>query len=523
MIVRHPTVPKARLSGWARAGENGRRGISSDHERKREVDAMYGRRLISCAAAVLLLVAAAAMATTIDVSQPVKVTDSSYYERGESIVYDGTNYWLFYGRSATCEDPYASGNPDIHDYAIYYKKAPTVPGLAGATAVAVPGATNCYLGETGAAVVDGNVWTFGTVPSVSFPGARSIYGWYTGNSGSSWTQVADLWDNLGNGSAHHSETGFDGKLYIMGNNPESYSGWYTKWTDDPTAGPITWSTPIPLNTTTNHVNGTGHFYVEGAGLYIGVMRTSPTQVNYVLEYVAGPPEGWTELCSAASTAYDPTLFKVGLTTYVYAQAPWVSPSQYIIAWSGDLATVLSGSSVPVTEGGYDTNGWVDMWPIGFTDALGVSYLFYTSERDEPTAEGTGNIWYLEFDWDPSLDHYTYIQEAIDGATGTTIDVAAGTYTEQVTIDKSLDLIGAGETTTTIEAPAADRAGSVVAVRTGAPGPTASRACSSAMSMMSVARSLDSIRRRSRTSPPRSTRAGESGSAEIRISRSTTTR
>ncbi|MCX6786500.1 MAG: right-handed parallel beta-helix repeat-containing protein [Candidatus Kaiserbacteria bacterium] len=53
-----------------------------------------------------------------------------------------------------------------------------------------------------------------------------------------------------------------------------------------------------------------------------------------------------------------------------------------------------------------------------------------------------------------------IQAAINAAnSGDTINVSAGTYTEQITITKSLDLIGAGETTTTILAPAI-RTGSV---------------------------------------------------------------
>ncbi|MCK4512970.1 hypothetical protein KAW64_14590, partial [bacterium] len=404
---------------------------------------MNGKRILVMAIALLLTVVTSGWAATLEVTQPVQVTSDTYYERGQAVVYDGASYWLFYGRSASCTGTYETGVPDVHDYAIYYKKAATVPGLVSATATAVPGAINCYLGETGAAVVDGKIWTFGTVPSLNFAGQKSLYGWYT-TDGTSWTQVADLWDDMPNGAAHHDEVGFDGKLYIMANYPESYAGWYSKYSDDPTAGTISWSTPIQLNTTTNHVNGTGHFYVEGTGLYIGLMRTSPDQTNFVLEYVASP-EAWSQLCSASSTAYDPTLFKVG-TEYVYAQAPWVSPSQYVIAWSGtSLSNVLSGSAVSVTEGGYGSNGWVDMWPIGFTDNGGTSYLFYTSERDLPSAEGVGNIWYLEVDWTVSNDHYTYIQEAIDGAVpGDAIDVSAGTYAEylHITTD-NLTVEGAG--------------------------------------------------------------------------------
>ena len=303
---------------------------------------MNGKRTLIVTIALLAMLVTSGWAATLEVSQPVQVTSDSYYERGQSIVYDGANYWLFYGRSASCTDPYSSGNPDIDDYAIYYKKATTVPGLVAATATAVTGAANCYLGETGAAVVDGNVWTFGTVPSVTYAGQKSLYGWYTSDNGGSWNQVADLWDDMSPGSAHHDEAGFDGKLYIMANHPESYSGWYSKYTDDPTAGTITWSTPIPLNSTANLVNGTGHFYVEGASLYIGILRTSPTKDNKVLEYSTGP-ELWTELCTASSTGWDGTLFKVG-TDYVYAQAPWVDPRQYVIAWAGTTpSNVLSGS------------------------------------------------------------------------------------------------------------------------------------------------------------------------------------
>ena len=74
----------------------------------------------------------------------------------------------------------------------------------------------------------------------------------------------------------------------------------------------------------------------------------------------------------------------------------------------------------------------------------------------PGAVGAGTA-YID---DPEVNGITYygrIQDAIDAATGTTINVAAGTYTEAVTITPGADLIiqGAGRDVTTWIAPADD--------------------------------------------------------------------
>ncbi|MBN1884066.1 MAG: T9SS type A sorting domain-containing protein [Candidatus Krumholzibacteriota bacterium] len=405
----------------------------------------YIASLLVLAACLALGTPVAAGAATIEVSQPVQVTFDAHYERGQAIVFDGADYWLFYGRSATVTGNYQNDNPDVYDYQVYFKKAASVAGLAAATAQAIPGAVNCYNGEIGAAVHDGRVWTFAAVPSLNFAGRRSLYGWYTADGGATWTQRADLADNLPDGAAHHDEVSFGGELFVMANYPDGNAGWHTKHAADPTAATISWSAYVPLNAVSNLVNGTGHFFVDGATLRIAILRTSPSKDNKVLEYVASP-EAWSELCTAASTGWDPTLVKVG-SAWLFAQAPWTSDGggwQHVIGWSGsDLATLFTGTATMISEARYGVNTWVDMWPIGFTDDGGTSYLFLTSERDEPGQEGTGNIWFYELDWDLASEHFSWVQEGIDAASsGDVVRVAAGTYEENVSVGAGIELRGA---------------------------------------------------------------------------------
>jgi len=385
-------------------------------------------------------VAQAIGGVTIEVSQPFQVTADAHYERGQSIIYDGTHYWLFYGRSATVTGNYNTDNPDTHDYAVYYKKAASVFELASATAVPVPGATGSYLGETGAAYdpTTGEVWCFATV---DVGPTAELYAWWTADDGDTWTQVeGPIVTGLSDGQAHHDEVWFSGRLWVL-----TGSGAFEVISSDtPKAG--SWTSPVQVGAMTG---GLGHFFVDGSELYLAL---ASGKVPYIYLHNPGTDQ-WNLVDQAAPTprCYDPTLFKVG-SDYVFVSAPYEDTGggwQYLLAWSGDTldSSFFDDPEQPlwVSEANYKGNYWVDMWPIGFTDAAGQTYLLFTSERDPSrlSEEGTGNIWCLPFDWDPSRDHFTTIQGAVGHAADhDVVEVAAGTYYENAVIDNAyLSLLG----------------------------------------------------------------------------------
>ncbi len=397
---------------------------------------------------VLLLVTSlyslTAMGATVEVSPPFQITSDTFYERGQAIVYDGSDYFLFYGRSTTVTGNYQNDTPDTHDYEVYFKKAASVPGLASATPTKVVSAkspVNSYLGECGAAYFGGDVWVFATLDAD--PGSSGsdadLYGWWSGDGGSSWNQVTLPFAGLNDGQAHHDEISFGGKLWIL----EGAGDFTTRNSASPKSGP--WSAAKTVGSLTG---GLAKFFVDGADLYVGLYSAG---TSYIYHWNSGT-ETWDLTDSAAmARSYDPTLFKLG-SDYVWVNAPL--PADFSYQWleartSSSLSGLLSSSTPKsVTMGGYGTNTFTEMWPIGFVDNDGDAYIFFTSERDnlDPATEGTGNIWAMEIVWDPGNDHYTWVANAVaNAAAGDDISIYNGTYFESnILLDKELSLTGESE-------------------------------------------------------------------------------
>ncbi len=391
--------------------------------------------LLVVAALMVLAAAGGLKAGDIDVSQPTQITSDTHYERGNSVLEDsGGNFWVFYGRHETFTGNYGTGNPDNHQYVIYYKKAGSVAGLAGATAQAVGSmpvtADKIYQGQTACVEYGGDIWVFGVDMG---DGGGQVKAWTTSDGGTSWS-VSDVLPGVDPFEGFHLwTTVYNSKIYLAvtrGGNIDvtEYDG-------------VSWSN---LHTVIAH-EGMPRLFVDSGNLYLYYTSWS-LPAFYIYQYGGGTT--WTPTATITGTAdadSDPMLARVG-TDYVFIGAPWNSgdSKQYLMYWTASTLGGFDGfdetSAKLITDGGYGGTNWVDMWPATVDDG-GAIYMFYGSEADG-TSRGTGNIYMLPVDWDLTHDHYCYIQNAINGATSTTVSVAAGTYVENVVVNKSITVAGA---------------------------------------------------------------------------------
>ncbi|MGD8453853.1 MAG: right-handed parallel beta-helix repeat-containing protein [Phycisphaerae bacterium] len=369
----------------------------------------------------------------IEVSQPVQMTSDTHYERGNSVLKDSNGqYWLFWGRHTSFTGNYGSGNPDDSSYDIYYSTASTVAGLAGA-GTAVTSGVSIYQGQTTCVEYDGQIWVFAADSGAS----NQVKAWTMPTSGGSWTASDVLPGGSGPFTGTHMwATVFDGKIFLAVGRGAVI--------DVTTYDGSNWSA---FHQAVNH-NGMPRLYVDDTDLYLYYTSWAAPDAYEIYKYNGGTT--WNLLATIAGTTdddCDPMLVKVD-DTYAFIFAPWNSGAskQCLKYWVAGSIADFDGQGQAdahyLTAGGYGGTNWVDMWPAALVDGDDV-YLFYGSEASG-TARGTGNIFMLPFDWGMGADHFNYIQNAVDHATGTTINIAPGTYEEQVVVDgDNIHLVGAG--------------------------------------------------------------------------------
>ena len=226
---------------------------------------------------------------TYQVSQPVQVTTNAFYERGQSIIYDGTNYWLFYGRSTEDTSYYGDCNPDDSNYVIYFKTAATAEGLAAADPQAVTTSEQIHQGQTSCVEYGGKIWVFG---ADSGDGGQ-VKAWTSGDGGLNWTPEDVLPDSGAvdpfTGS-HLWATVHDGQIFLVvnrGGNLDVTSFDGTNWN--------------PVHEAVNH-EGLARLYsdADSGKLYLYYTSWAEPDAYEIYEYEGA--ETWTLVNSIAGTA-----------------------------------------------------------------------------------------------------------------------------------------------------------------------------------------------------------------------------
>jgi len=359
-------------------------------------------------------------AATLEVTQPKYVTDNNDYDRNPSIIYDGSDYWLFYTKGDTCSARDDPCDADSDNYTVYYKTASNIGNLNSASE------TKLSLSETArpagfdqrdvsAAKVGSDIYVF---VSSGFGGGSTDHSFYYYKySGGVWTGPISF---SGVTYGAHINVVSDGgnNIYLVYDNGKSM---FLKSSDKGSS----WSAPYEIsndNMPKIEIDGSGNLYVvsieDGTG-NIEVYKSTDSGSS------------WSNTGTAISGAglYDPTILIHDGSLYVVT-APYVGVDdrQYLIFTKSTDG--LTGSSwttqKQITNGGYGSTYWWDYWPEMISDGSDL-YIFYTTERDG-TSLGDGEIAYYKLDWNMNNDHYDFIQPAIDAASdGDLININEGTY------------------------------------------------------------------------------------------------
>jgi len=391
---------------------------------------------------------ATVQATIIEVSQSTALTTNGEYDRNPSIVHDGTNYWLFYtkGDDVSTSGVRGSYNPDADSYVVYYKSAGTIAGLAGASE------TKLALSESArpanfdqrvcsAVVVGSDIYVI--VSSGQSGTDRGMY--YYKYSGASWsgpvTIIADATARGGHVNAVSDGT----TIYIVWeSSADASSDFYTYEPVTPTL-----SAKYDISN-----DNQPKITLLGSTLYVVSIQDGTGDIEVYSSDKSTISWSAHSTAIAGAGLYDPCIFNDGTDLYVVT-APYDggNDQQYLVQTKGTTAGVWA-TEKQVSLGGYSGSYWWDYWPVGYHDGTDA-YVLFTTETGSPTYSD-GEIAMVKMDWDLANDHYFYIQNAIDqAAAGDTINVAAGTYTEQLSVTgKGLTIRGASESGVIVQAAAA---------------------------------------------------------------------
>jgi hypothetical protein len=378
----------------------------------------------------------AAWAATIDVTQFTYATGNNEYDRNPSIVYDGSQYWLFYTKGDDISTNGVRGlsyNPDSDTYVVYYKTASTIGGLASA------GETKLALSETSrpanfdqrvvsATYFNNKIYAF--VSSGQSSLIRGLY--YYVYDGISWSGPTTLIADATARGGHVNVTNDGGHVYIVWESTDGSSDCYT-WDG------VNLSSKIDISN-----DNMPKITLMGSTLYVVSIEDGTGDIEvYSAAAGASPSFTWHSTAITGAGLYDPCIFNDGSNLYVVtapydggSDKQWLIQAKYTGAWATEKR---------VSFGGYGGTNWWEYWPIGFFDGADL-WLFFTTETSG-TSYSDAEIGFMKMDWNLANDHYCYVQNAVDqSVSGDVIDIASGNYIEQVEITKDVTISGAGSTT-----------------------------------------------------------------------------